>query len=405
MSTFFYEAYDRGGSVKRGEFEAVGEREVVEHLTRQGLTPISVRTMTPGGERSILSFSFFERITPVDAAFVVRNLAVAIRAGMGIVESLDIIINDTKKNLLKTVLRTVSSQVKSGQPLSYGFEMYRKYFPSMFIGMLRAAEASGQLDETLDRLGAYLGKEYALSRKVRSALTYPVILMVGSVAVVGLLLIFVLPRLTKAFTQSGVELPLVTKMLVAVSSFLSSHPLFDLAAVAALVWFFFFFRKTPLGERLFFKVLGKIPVAREIVQKVALIRFARTFGGLVGSGISATEALTLSADSVGNYYYREAITASARDIQNGVPFSDTFKRYPELFPGLFVSLVIVGEKTGSLGGVLTTIADFYEEEVDIKLKDLSSLIEPILLLVMGAVIGSIALSILMPIYQLVGKFT
>lgn len=405
MATYFYEAYDKDGAIIRGEFEGAHEREIVEHLNKRGLTPISVNDTKSKKGGKLLSISLFERVTPVDIVFLVRNLSAAVRAGLGIVESLDILIHDTKKKILQMILRTTMSQVKSGQPLSRGFEMHSKYFPPMFIGMLKAAEASGQLDVTLDNLGKYLTREYNLTRKVKSALTYPVILLIGSAAVIALLLIFVLPRLTKAFLQSGVKLPLVTKILVAVSSFLSGHLFLDLLVVIFVIWFFTFFRKTERGRKFFFKVLLKIPVASDLVKKVALIRFSRTFGGLIGSGIPAAEALELSANSVGNYYYREAIMKAAKEIQNGIPFSGTFLKYPHLFPHLFVSLVLVGEKTGSLTSILGTASDFYEEEVDAKLKDLASLIEPILLLFMGLVIGAIALSILLPIYQLVGKFT
>lgn len=404
MATYFYEAYDKDGAIIRGEFEGVNDREIVEHLNKRGLTPISVTNAKSKGVGK-LSISLFERVTPVDIVFLVRNLSAAIRAGLGIVESLDILIHDTKKKILKTILRTAMSQVKSGQPLSQGFEMHGKYFPPMFIGMLKAAEASGQLDVTLESLGKYLTREYNLTRKVKSALTYPVILLIGATAVIILLLVFVLPRLTKAFMQSGVELPFITRVLVAVSNFLSGHIFLDIFALAFVIWFFVFFRKTERGRKFFFKVLLKTPVASDLVKKVALVRFARTFGGLIGSGIPATEALELSANSVGNYYYREAILKAAKEIQNGISFSETFLKYPNLFPHLFVSLVIVGEKTGSLTPILGTVSDFYEEEIDAKLKDLTSLIEPILLLIMGLVVGAIALSILLPIYQLVGKFT
>lgn len=405
MSIYFYEGYDKDGAIIRGEFDAANEREVVTHLNKHGLTPVSINQIKIGEKEGILAISIFERITPVDIVFLVRNLSAAIRAGLGIIESLDILIEDTKKKILQKVLRTAKSQVKNGQPLSRGFEMNGKYFPPMFLGMLKAAEASGQLDVTLDNLGKYLTKEYNLTRKVRSALTYPVILLIGSVAVIGLLLIFVLPRLTKAFLQSGVELPLVTKILIATSNFLSTYIFVDVGIVAFFIWFFVFFRKTERGRKFFFKILLRVPIASDLVKKVALIRFARTLGGLIGSGIPATEALELSANSVGNYYYREAILKSAKEIQSGIPFSQTFLKYPHLFPHLFVSLILMGEKTGTLTSILATVSDFYEEEVDGKLKDLSSLIEPILLLVMGLVIGAVALSILLPIYQLVGKFT
>ena len=171
------------------------------------------------------------------------------------------------------------------------------------------------------------------------------------------------------------------------------------------LWFFTLFRRTERGRKFFLKVLFRVPVAKDLIKKVALVRFARTFGSLIASGIPAASALELSANSVGNFYYYEALMKASQDIQTGIPFSETLGKYPHLFPHLLISLITVGERTGSLSTILATVADFYEEDVDNKLKDLAGLVEPVLLLFMGLVIGSIALSILMPIYQLVGKFT
>ena len=406
MSLFNYEAYNRDGAIIHGDFEAVNKEEVVEYLGKRSLSPISIKKAGESGKKEgLLAISLFESVTSVDIVFLVRNLATTTKSGLSMIESLDILIADTEKKIMKDILIKAQSNLKNGLPLSKSFEGDKKYFPRVFVGMLRAGEFSGQLDKTFDELGRYLTREYNLIKKVKSALTYPIILFIASLLVVALLLIFVLPRLTKIFQTAGAEVPAITKFFVTISGFLSQHLIFDVIFFGGIIWFFTGFRKTERGKDVFYKIFSKIPVSRELIKRVILVRFARTFGNLIASGISAVEALELSADSVGNNTYKKIILESVEEIKNGVPISKTFIKHPNLFPSILTSLMGVGEKTGTLGQILVNFADFYEEDVDNKLKDLTALLEPLLLLFMGLFVGAIAFSILLPIYQLVGKFT
>ncbi len=405
MSTFIYEAYNKEKQIVHGEYEAATREEAVGYLIRRELTPISVDALhSPGEGKGILSIQFFDSIGPVDIMFLVRNLSATVKAGLSIVEALDILIADSEKASVKKVLREVQALIKNGQTLSKGFEKYANLFPPIFLGMLRAGEMSGQLDKTLVELSKYLSKEYNLRAKVKSALMYPIILLVASSGVVTLLLIFVLPRLTKAFASSGVKLPFITKVFLGLSNALTYSFILDFIALGFLIWFFLYFRTTRTGKKLFFFIISHMPVANELIKKIALVRFARTFGNLLGSGISALEALDLSATSIGNQAYTKAIQSAAADVKNGVSLSGAISKFPKLFPRLLISLIIVGERTGSLHEILGTFADFYEEEVDNKLKDLTAILEPALLLLMGLLVGAIAVSIILPIYQLVGNF-
>lgn len=405
MSIYLYETYNREGAIVRGEYEAGTREEVVEYLLRRELTPISVTPLHGENRGLSLSLFLFEKITSVDILFLIRNLSATVKAGLSIVEALEIIIADTEKKIVKNMLQEVQAIVKNGQPLSSGFENYANSFPPVFLGMLRAGEVSGQLDRTLSELGQYLSKEYALRARVKSALTYPVILLVASLGVVTLLLIFVLPKLTKAFASSGVELPWFTKFFLSLSSMLTYSFFLDVIVLALALWFFTYFRTTQTGKRFFSLVISHTPVANELVKKVALVRFTRTFGNLMSSGLSAIESLESSARSLGNQKYQSAVLSVTEDVKNGISISDSLSKFPDLFPRLLVSLTIVGERTGSLSQILITFSDFYEEDVDNKLKDLTSVLEPALLLIMGLLVGSIAFSIILPIYQLVGHFT
>lgn len=404
MATFIYEAAGKEGFIEKGKFEAESKSEVVQYLERKNLIPILIEAEGEVRRFKGLQLSFFETIRPTDRILLVRNLSATIKAGLNILESLDILIADAVKNIVKKILSQAKFNLQKGQPLSATFVQFKKYFPPVFVGLIKAGEASGRLDENLDELSRYLIKEYNLGKKIKSALAYPAILLIGSIGVITVLLLFVLPRLAKSFQMSKVELPFVTKILIGISKIFTFSPLLDLAVVAGLVWFFLYFRKTSVGRRFFLKVLLKIPVARDLVKKVALVRFSRTFGGLLASGITVIEALDISAEAVSNETYKKIILDSKEQVKAGIPLSRIFKNYPDLFPHLLINMMAVGERTGTLEHILKTFSDFYEEEVDNTLKDLTIFLEPILLLFMGLVIGTIALSILLPIYNLVGKF-
>jgi type II secretory pathway component PulF len=401
MATFTYEAYDASGAIVHGQIEASGKGEVVEQLLRKSLKPLSVSPLS--GSSSRFQMQLIQRLAAIDVLFLVRNLATTLKAGMSVTESLDMLIDDTDRPYLKSVLQQVQAKVKNGEQLSKGFDAFRDQFPPAFIGMLRAGEVSGQLDATLTSLGSYLVKEYQLRQQVKSALIYPIVLLCASVAIIALLLIVVLPRLTASFAQSGIKLPLITKVFLGLSNALTYSITLDLAFVVFIAWFFLYFRRRPLGKRIWFALLWHVPVAKHVITKVALVRFTRTFGNLVSSGIAAVEALEITADSLGNAVYAGALKEAARDIERGVSLSSSLHKHTDLFPKVLIGLITVGERTGQLSPILLSLADFYEDEVGTRLKNLTAILEPLLLLVMGLVVGAIALSILLPIYQLVGN--
>ena len=405
MATYTYEAYNKDNRPVQGEYEASSEQEVMEHLGKRSLTPVSVKLISKKREgKGILSIQLFARVSSIDIMFLVRNLSTTIKAGLSIIESLDVLIRDAENKLMKKILQSVEAMVKNGKSLSSGFEEYKNVFPPIFIGMIKAGEVSGGLDKTLSELARHLSKEYSLRAKVKSALTYPIILLVASTLVVVLMLIFVLPRLTKSFAQSGVELPWITKVFLFISNMLTWSYTLDIIVLVGVIYFFIFFRTTSIGKKFFFFVISHMPVASSLIKKIALVRFARTFGNLIGSGLSAVESLIISSQSISNRSYAHAIDNAILDIKNGIPISESLGKFSALFPNLFLSLLAVGERTGTLKDILITFADFYEEEVDNALKELTSVLEPVLLLIMGLMIGAIAMSIILPIYQLVGHF-
>lgn len=401
---FTYEATDQAGAISRGEFEASSREAAVDYLLKRGLIPVSIQEKGVVKGAKGLSLNLFQKITPIDKILFVRNLATTIKAGVSIIEALDILIVDANKGTMKEVLTRAKLNLQNGQPLSATFYAQKRFFPPIFVGMLKAGEVSGQLDATLSELSRYLNREYNLRKKVKSALAYPAILFAASVGVVTLLLTLVLPRLTKVFKQSDTDLPFITRILVKISDIITQSFILDIVAVGALIALFMYIKKTAWGRKVFVRLLFRIPVTREVVRKIALVRFTRTLGSLIGSGISIIEALELAAESIGNELYKEALVKIIDQVKNGIPLSKALAGYPELFPHFLTSLITVGERTGSVEYILKTFADFYDNEVNHTLKNLTTFLEPIMLLVMGIIIGTIALSILLPIYQLVSRF-
>lgn len=406
MPTFIYEAADKKGVIINGEIEADSREGAVEYLRKKNFIPIVIKEKTEAGKGAggLASISLFERIRPVDRIVFIRNLSATIKAGLNILDAVNILILDTANAAMQKVLSAARADLERGQPLSRAFEENKKDFPAVFVGMLKAGEASGRLEEVLDELEVHLTKEYELARKIKSALAYPILLLIASVGVVVLLMAFVLPRLAQSFAAGGVQLPLITRMVVAASKVITFSPLLDFVALGGLAFFFLYFRKTDIGRKVVGIIISHIPIAKELVKKVSLVRFTRTFSSLIASGTSAVESLALAADAVGNADYREAILATVEKIKTGVSVSESFSDRPDLFPHLLLSMMTVGEKTGTLENILRTFSNFYDQEVDNTLKDFVTFLEPVMLLMMGLIIGAIAISILLPIYQLVGKF-
>lgn len=403
MSKYLYEAADREGIVKHGEFEAFSSESVIKHLEAENLIPISVKMMggKKSGAASALSLTFFESVTPLDRIMFIRNLAVSTKAGLNIIEALDIMIADTSKKVMKDILQAAKSNLQAGLPLYRTFEEYQEYFPAVFTGMIKAGESSGELDNTLSDLADNLAREFNLMKKVKSALTYPALLLVVTVLIVIMLIVFVVPKMAQSFRLSGAELPATTKLMISIGDVITYSPILDIAVLAGLYFGFNYFRKTSFGKRIIMKILMKTPVANELIKKIALVRFTRTLSGLTASGTPIVEALRLSADSTGNEFYKIAILESMRKIKSGIELSKTLNDYPNLFPRFLVGLMAVGEKTGTIDNILKTFSSFYDEEVDNSLKSFVSLVEPLMLLVMGGVVALIAVSVLSPIYQLV----
>ncbi len=404
MPKYLYEASSPEGIVSRGSLEVDSKTNVVDYLTKRNLIPVNI--YLEGETRALpkLNFSLFESVKTIDKIVMVRNLAATLKAGLSILEGLDVLVVDANKKIMREILVTAKDNLQEGKPLSATFAYYPRYFAPVFVGLVKAGEASGKLDASLEELSQNLTREYNLVRKVRSALAYPFLLLVASALVVILLLIFVLPQLAKSFQNSHLALPPTTQFLVNLSRVLSYSPTLDVIALLLFISSIMYLRRTPWGRMAVLRILFRTPVVKDLIRKIALVRFTRTLSSLIKSGETILQALHLASDAIGNDIYSAALENVIEQVKRGVPLSKSLEGYPDLFPRLLISMIGVGERTGTLEGVLRTFSDFYEEEVDNALKDLTTFLEPLLLLIMGLIVGGIAFSVLLPIYQLVGKF-
>ncbi len=400
MSTFTYTAANNQGEILRGEMETMDRRTVIDYLGRQELLIVSIKEKSEWADKFESSL-FFDLSMP-DKIMITKYLSGIIKAGLSLKEGVDIILSDTKIKPLKKILTEAKLDLEKGQPLSATFKKYPAVFSPVFIAFVRAGELSGTLEKSLEYLGITLSKDYDLSRKIKGALTYPLILVLASIAVIAVLMMFVVPKLIKVFAASNAELPWLTKLIIAASGALVAHANFVALVLVACVLAFLNFRKRESVQRLISDIFLAIPVVRDLYKKIILARFTRVFGTLLASGVSILETVDISADAIGYNRYGGVIRGMKSEIGRGVSFSNALKSRSDYFPHMLSSMVNVGEKTGRLDSILIDMAGFYEEEVDNELKSVVSLIEPVLLLVMGLVVAGIAFAIIMPIYQLIG---
>lgn len=408
MPLYTYKAVDKNGRPTSGEILANNREEAVENISKDELLPIIVEEKSMGKSSRFSDWTqflpFFQKIGAIDKIILTRYLSTILKAGIGLTEALDIILNDAKKPLIRKVLQEAKAGVERGEPLSALFADYPRYFSPIFIGMIKAGELSGSLDNALDNLSNQLMRDFDLLKRVRMAMIYPLILLIGSGGIIILMMTFVLPRMAKAFKGMMAELPLITRFFIALSGYLSKNPVLTIFVFLFLIAAGFYFSRSVFGKKIIFQLFEKAPVASELIKKLALARFSRTFKNLLGSGVSAIEAIEMCSSTVGNPTYQASFLNIAEELKKGSNLSVVFKSQPDLYPGFFASIITIGERTGTLEKSLETLSSFYEEEVDRLLKTLVSLLEPLLIFIMGIVVALVALSVLLPIFRMTRMF-
>ena len=398
---FHYTATQSNGQFTEGDIEAGSPNEVLEVLTGKGLHPVSIKVYRGVGAAGLGFFG--QSISLSDRIFLTRYLALMLRAGTDLFKAIDILISDLDKPAIKAFLFEIKTNLEKGNPFYTTFAKYPKYFSQVFINLVKTGETSGNLAESLDNLSVSLTKEQELKNKIRAALIYPIILLAMSFLMLLLLATFALPKIANIFMSAGITPPLFSRIVFAVGLFLNDNAVIVFPLVAgAAIGGWYFFTQVYLGRRIISAVGERLPVLNGVLGQLAIQRFANTFASLMKAGIPIISSLEVTADAVGSEKLKMALQRIAREgIAKGLTIGEAFRREPA-FPLVVTNLIAVSEHAGHTEEVLRTLAGFYEMEVDSAIKTLVAFIEPVLLLIIGVLIGTIAISVIVPIYQLVG---
>ena len=398
MADFAWEARGRMGELRKGTMEAENEAAVLARLRAQQLSPTKVT------KKLSLSFQLGTGVDSKDLVKFIRQFATMIDAGLPLVQCLEILGNQEQNKFFQAVLRDIKSTVEQGATFSDALRRHPKIFDELFVNLVHAGEIGGILDSILNRLAVYIEKRVKLARQVKGALTYPIAVLIIMVIVMTVLLTWVIPAFENMFAEFGAKdaLPWLTKMVIAVSrSFISYLPLLLLLAIALGVGGVMFYRNRQ-GKRIVHKIILRAPIIGNVMQKIAVARFTRTLSTLLGSGVPILDALDIVAKTAGNVVIEEGLLYARSKISEGRNLADPLKEV-NVFPGMVVQMVAVGETTGALDTMLSKIADFYEEEVDVAVAALTSLLEPILMVMIGGMVGVVLVSMYLPIFDLAGK--
>jgi len=396
---FEYTTADNEGKISSGEMEAIDRATVISYLKDQGLMVVSVKEK--GSKPRLFSSG---KVTALDRITLTGNLSIMLKAGVSMPEAIEVISRDSPNTYFKKVLTDIRFGLENGKPLSQGLANFPKDFNNVFISLIRSGEESGNLEKVLKELNIQLKKEYSLMSKIRGAFAYPIVLVVGLVGVLILLMTFVLPKLVSIFESTNLQLPLSTRIIFAISRVMAFNPILTIVAFLAIALILIFLLRRPKVKKWFNQLIFHVPIISSLLKQVELTRFARTLGNLLRSGIPIIKSLEITAEALTLNEYKKVIINAKEDIARGVSLSNSFRKDEKIFPRLLISVMQVGEKTGELDELLLNLADFYEEQVDNSFHSLSSLVEPILLVIVGLAIGGVAISIIVPIYQLMGSF-
>jgi type IV pilus assembly protein PilC len=400
MPRFLYTAKDiASGEASSGELTAKDEKSLAQDLRARGALLTSFRLVEEEGKIHVRFLDRFQSVPLKEKMLFTRNLAVMVSSGLPISRALHNLKLQTKNKTFQKILDGIFTDLQGGKTLSESMAKYPRVFNELFVNMISVGEVSGNLEEVLDILALQLEKEHDLLSKVRGALIYPAVIVVAMLGIAVLMLVYILPKISAVFKDLGVELPATTLFIIGVSDFVRAHAILTVGIVVAVVFGVRFFAGTALGKRFFGWLYVRLPIIGNIVVKVNCARFARIYSSLLRSGVTVVSALTIVGKTLGNVHYKEALKAAIEEVQRGVELSRVLVRYPKLFPLIVPQIIEVGEETGKTDVVLARLADFYEEEVSQVTKNMSSIIEPVLMLFIGTGVGFFAIAMLQPMYS------
>jgi type IV pilus assembly protein PilC len=397
MAVFVWKGRTLAGESQAGEIEVARQEEAVEQLRKKRILVTSIRPKSGGFKLPNIGGP---GITTKDLAIFTRQFATMISAGLPLVQCLDILAKQSSKPSFGQIIGDVTREVEAGSTLSDGLGKHKDVFDDLFRNMVAAGETGGVLDEILMRLATYIEKADALKRKIQSAMVYPIVVLTVALGATAFMLIFIIPTFAKMFTDFGGELPLPTRIVLGLSGFLKMFwwviGLVGVAIAFAFNWYY----KTENGRRVVDSIMLKVPVLGDVLLKGAVARFTRTLGTLIASGVPILGGLEITARTAGNKIIAEAIMTARASIREGETVSAPLKT-SGVFPPMVVQMISVGEQTGALDEMLTKIAVFYEAEVDTAVDTLTSIIEPVMIVVMGGIVGTMVVAMYLPMFKLI----
>ncbi|WP_414657016.1 type II secretion system F family protein [Deinococcus sp. VB343] len=405
MPVYEYRARDREGKVLKSQMDAESEAQVRDALRARNLMILEIKAPKTGLNADVKIPGLTDRPPGLkQVAVFSKQLATLINAGVPLVQSLAILQRQVDNKTFETVLKKVRGDVESGTPLSEALQQHPKVFSRLFINLVRAGETSGTLDTVLERIADFQEKQLALQGKIKSALTYPVVVLVFALGITYFLLTTIVPQFASILTQLNAPLPFITRMLMAVSDFLRSSGLFIFLIVGVIFFAYRWYYRTPKGRYVIDDIKLRLPVFGNLIQKSAISSFARTFGLLISSGVNIIESLEITKGTANNAIVEETIDNAKNVVISGDQMSSSLAT-SKVFPPMVVSMVAIGEETGSLDNMLGKVADFYDREVDEAVESLTAAIEPMMIVFLGGIVGLIVAGMFLPMFSIIGALS
>lgn len=397
MNKYRYKARDKSGKLITGEVEASSEAVAARLVRERGYILVDLRSA--GSGLLGLSQKMSSHVSRSDVTAFTRQLATMVNAGLPITEALQILRLQAKSGL-KAVVTQVLADVESGESLSKAFDKHQKVFSPTYVALVKAGETGGVLDKVLARLADNMEKAQEFRGKVKGAMIYPAIIVIGMIVVSIIMIVFIMPQLTDLYTQFDADLPITTKILTGVSDFVIGYWYIVLVALAILFFAFRSYAATKPGKRKIALFLFKIPILGDLQKEIVLTDLTRTLSLMVGSGVPILEGLSVTSGVLGNIIISEAVQGAAKQIEKGFPISYSFAQYPDAFPYILAQMISVGEETGKMEEVLSKVSHVFEVDSEQKVKALTAAIEPLIMIVLGIGVAFLVVSVILPIYNL-----
>ena len=390
--TYLWEGKDKKGKVVKGEMRAVGDSFVSATLRRQGITVTKVKKQS--------AFASKGKITDKDITLFTRQLATMMKAGVPLLQAFDIVGKGHNNPAVAKLLGDIKADVETGSSLSTSFRKYPLYFDNLFCNLVGAGEQAGILDTLLDRLATYKEKIQAIKGKIKSALTYPISIIVVAFVIVAIIMIFVIPAFKDLFSSFGADLPLPTLIVMAISEFFVTWWWAIFGSIGGGVWFFFYtWKRSEKMQSTMDRLMLKLPIVGEIIRKATIARFARTLSTMFSAGVPLVEALDSVAGAAGNRVYFDATKRIQSEISTGTSLTVAMQN-ANVFPNIVLQMTAIGEESGALDSMLSKVADFFEGEVDDAVASMSSLMEPVIMVFLGTIIGGLVVAMYLPIFKM-----